>query len=203
MKSRYRNMLIGTAIAAVLGTTGVVFAHGGGYGGNWQQPAQAQQGCGGGPAMGMGGRGMGMMGGMMSGMMGPGSMMGPRNMMEPGSMMGGKQGAMGFGPGLDLSDEQKAEMAKIREELLPLMGELHGKMQANHEQMRALRQSGAVDQDAISTLADQKGDLMAEMIKLRSRHQARMQALLNDEQREQMRQRHQGMGMMGMRHMDG
>lgn len=194
MKSRYRNILIGTAIAAVLGTAGAAFAHGGAYGGNWQQGAQASQGCGGaGPAMGMGGRGMSMMGGMM----------GPGGMMQPGGMMGGMQRGMGFGFGLDLTDEQKAEMGKIREEILPLMGELRGKMQATHEQMQALRQSSDIDEAAIATLADQKGDLMAEMIKLRSRHHARMQSLLSEEQREQMRQHRQGMGMMGMQQKDG
>lgn len=192
MKSRYRNILIGTAIASVLGVTGVVFAHGGSYGGNWQQGAQAQQGCGGaGATMGMGGRGMGMMGGMEHGM----------GMM--GGMEHGKGHGMGFGFGLDLSDEQKAEMGKIREEVLPLMGELRGKMQANHEQMRELHRSDAADLTAITGLADQKGDLIAEMIKLRSSHQARMDALLNEEQREQMRQHRQGMGKMGMSQMNG
>jgi Spy/CpxP family protein refolding chaperone len=131
MKSKYRNILIGTAIASILGITGAAFAHGGAYGGGWQQGAQAQQGWDGtGPRMGM----------------------------------GGMQGGMGPGFGLGLSDEQKTEMGKIREEILPLMSELRGKMQANHEQLRALRQSGSTDQAAITKLADQKGDLIAEMI---------------------------------------
>lgn len=191
MKSKYRNILIGTAIASVLGVTGVALAHGGSYGGNWQQGAQAKQGGSGtGPAMGMNGRGMGMMSG--HGMDGHGM-----------GMMGGMQRGMGSDFQLDLSDEQKAEMGKIRGEILPLMGELRGKMLANHEQLQDLYQSGATDQTAITTLADQKGDLIAEMIKLRSSHQARMEALLSEEQREQMRQRHQGMGMMGMGQMDG
>ena len=217
MKSKYRNILIGTAIASVLGVTGVALAHGGSYGGNWQQGAQAKQGGSGtGPAMGMNGRGMGMMSGhgmdghgmgMMGGqgMDGHGmGMMGGQGMDGHGmGMMGGMQGGMGSDFQLNLSDEQKAEMGKIRGEILPLMGELRGKMQANHEQLQDLYQSGATDQTAITTLADQKGDLIAEMIKLRSSHQARMEALLSEEQREQMRQRHQGMGMMGMGQMDG
>ncbi|NCF38369.1 MAG: hypothetical protein GWP56_18675, partial [Gammaproteobacteria bacterium] len=54
-------------------------------------------------------------------------------------------------------------------------------------------------------LADQKGALMAEMIKLHAAQRARMQALLTDEQREQMRQRRQDMdpGMMGTPPADG
>ena len=187
MKAKYRNILIGTAIASILGVSGAAIAHGGG---NWQQGAQGCQG--GGPAMGMGGRGMGMMGGMMKhdGMMG-------------GMQHGMGQGFGGMGPGLDLSTEQRAEMGKIRQEFLPLMGELRGRMQANHEQIRALRQGGEPDQAAIDKLAEQKGDLITEMIKLRTQHQARMQALLTDEQREQMRQHRQGRGMMGMGPMGG
>lgn len=201
MKSKYRNVLIGTAIAAALGITGAAYAHGNSYGGNGQQGAQAQQGCGGtGPAMGMGGHGMDMMGVMM----GSGNMM---NMMGDHGMgmmgSGGMQGGMGRGFGFDLSEEQKTEMGKIREEMLPMMGELRGKMQANHEQLRALRQSGSMDQATITKLADQKGELIAEMIKMRSQHQARMKALLTEEQREQMHQRRQGMGMKGMQQQDG
>lgn len=176
MKHRYRNILIGAAISAALGTTSVAFAHGGNYGGNWKQGDQQHEACGmAGSAMGMGGHMMGMMG---------------------QGMMGGMQRGMG----LNLSDEQKAEMVKMREEFLPLMGELRGKMQANHEQMQALRQGGQIDEAAIATLADRKGELMAEMIKMRSRHQAKMHALLSEEQLKQMQQRHQGMGMgmMGM-----
>ena len=193
MKHGYRNILIGAAISAALGTTGVVLAHDGNYDGHWKGQQQHEA-CGmAGSAMGMGGHMMGMMG---KGMMGSG-------MMGQGMMGHGMMGGMQHGMGLDLSDEQKAEMGKIREEFLPLMGELHGKMQANHEQMQAMRQSGVIDESAIATLADRKGELMAEMIKMRARHQAKIQALLNEEQRKQMQQRRQGMGMMGMQQNDG
>jgi len=187
MKTKTRNLLIGTAIAAAVGTTGVAVAGMGGYSGACPQGAQMQQGQGGyGPGM-MQGRGM--MGHMMG--QGPGAMM--------GQMMGGMQGMGGMmggmGPGLDLSDEQRTELGKLRQQFLPQMGELRGKMQANHEQLRALNQGGAADEAAIAELADQKGALMAEMIKLRASHRSRMQALLTDEQRERMRQHRPGMGM--------
>lgn len=205
MKLSYRKLLIGAAIASVLGITGAVYAHGGPYGGTCQQDAQAQSGCG------FGGPGKGMMehGAMMGpgAMMGHGAMMSHSAMMGHGSMMGhdsmrsGMQRGMGYGMVLDLSDEQRAEMGKISQEILPLMGELHGKMQANHAQMRALRLGGSQDQAAIETLADQKGDLIAEMIKLRASLQVKMEAVLTDEQREQMRQRGWGMGPMGRGHM--
>ena len=206
MKTKTRNLLIGTAIAAAVGTTGVAVAGMGGYDGACPQGAQMQQGQGGyGPGMMQGG---GMMGHMMG--QGPGTMMGHMMDQGPGAMMGQMMGGMqgmqgmggmmgGMGPGLDLSDEQRTELGKLRQQFLPQMGELRGKMQANHEQLRALNQGDATDQAAIAELADQKGALMAEMIKLHAAHRARMQALLTDEQREQMRQRHQGMGpgMMG------
>ena len=177
MKAKTRNVLIGTAIAAAVGATGMAVADMGGYGGGCPQGAQMQQGQG----MGYGGHGQMQGHGMMSGM--------------HGGMMGGMPGGMGYG--LELSDEQRAEMGKIRQQFLPQMGELRGKMQANHEQLRALHQGGAADEAAIAKLADQKGDLMAEMIKLRAAHQARMQALLTDEQREQMLQHRPGTGMGG------
>lgn len=220
MKSRYRNILIGTAIAAVFGVTGTAIAHGGSYGGHGQQGAPAQQGCDGtSPGMGMGGMGTmgsgGMMDGQSMGMMGSGGMMGGQGMgmMGSGGMMGGQgmgmmgsdnmKGGMGRGFGLDLSDEQKTEMGKIRAEMLPKMGELRGKMQANHEQLRVLIQSDSADQASVTQLAEQKGDLIAEMIKLRFQHRARMKALLTEEQREQMHQRRKGMGMMSMPQTDG
>ena len=213
MKTKTRNLLVGTAIAAAVGATGVAVAGMGGYSGACPQGAQMQQGQGNyGPGM-MQGRGM--MGHMMG--QGPGAMMdqmmgGMQGMQGMGAMMGGMQGMPGMGgmmggtgPGLDLSDEQKAELGKLRQQLLPKMGELRGKMQANHEQLRAQIHGGTADEAAIAELADQKGALMAEMIKLHAAQRARMQALLTDEQREQMRQRRQGMGpgMMGTPPADG
>ena len=208
MKTKTRNLLIGTAIAAAVGTTGVAVAGMGGYSGACPQGAQMQQGQGGyGPGM-MQGRGM--MGHMMG--QGPGAMMdqGPGAMM--GQMMGGMQGMPGMGgmmggmgSGLDLNDEQRTELGKLRQQFLPQMGELRGKMQANHEQLREQMHGGTADEAAIAELADQKGALMAEMIKLHAAQRARMQALLTDEQREQMRQRRQDMdpGMMGTPPADG
>lgn len=208
MKTKTRNLLIGTAIAAAVGTTGVAVAGMGGYSGACPQGAQMQQGQGGyRPGM-MQGRGM--MGHMMG--QGPGAMMdqGPGAMM--GQMMGGMQGMQGMGgmmggmgPGLDLSADQRTELGKLRQQFLPQMGELSGKMQANHEQLRAQMHGGIADEAAIAELADQKGALMAEMIKLHAAQRARMQALLTDEQREQMRQRRQDMdpGMMGTPPADG
>ena len=177
MKAKTRNVLIGTAIAAAIGATGIAVADMGGYGAGCGQGAQMQQGYGGHGHM----QGHDMMG------RGPGDMM--------GAMQGGMMGGMGYDIGL--SDEQRAEMGKIRGEFLPQMGELRGKMQANHEQLQAQYRGGVVDEAAIAELADRKGALMAEMIKLRAAHQARMQALLTDEQREQMLQHRQGMGMGG------
>lgn len=187
MKAKTRNVLIGTAIAAAVGATGLAVADMGGAG--CPQGAQMQQGQGYGGHGQMQGRGMPGhgAGGMMGGMQGQG----------PGGMQDGMVDGMGYG--LNLSDEQRAEMGKIRQQFLPQMGELRGRMQANHEQLQAQRLGGAADQAAIDGLADQKGALVAEMIKLRTAHQARMRALLTDEQREQMREHRPAMGMgMGM-----
>ena len=183
MKMKTRNLLIGTALAAAVGATGVAAADMGGYGGTCQQGGQMQPGQGPGSMM------NGMMGGMQSGMQsGMHGMSGMQGRMQ-GGMMGG------MGAGLDLSDEQQAELGKFRQQFLPKMGELRGQMQASHEQLRALMHGGTGDEAAIGKLADEHGDLMAEMIKLRAAQRARMQGLLTDEQREQMRQHRPGMGM--------
>jgi Spy/CpxP family protein refolding chaperone len=200
MKARTRKLLIGTALAAAVGATGMAVADMGGYNGACPQGAQMQQGM-----MGQGPGTMmnGMMGRMMGGMQGqgPGAMMGHMqgHMMNgmqgqgPGAMMGGMRGGMGYA--LELTDEQRTEMGKIRDEFLPQMGALRGRMQANHEQLQALLQDGTADQAAIDKLADQHGDLMAEMIKMRTANMARMQGLLTGEQREQMREHRGGMGI--------
>ena len=200
MKTKTRNLLIGTAIAAAIAATGVAAAGMGGYNGTCPQGAQMQPGqAGHGPGM-MQGRGMMS---HMLGQGGPGAMMGHMMGQGPGGMMGEMMGGMqgmggmmgGMAAGLDLSDEQKAKLGKLRQQFLPQMGELRGRMQANHEQLRALSQGDTADQAAIAELADQKGALIAEMIKMHASHRARMQALLTDEQREQMRQHRPGMGM--------
>lgn len=188
MKTKTRNLLIGTALAAAVGATGVAAADMGGYGGTCQQGGMMQPGQGPGTMMnGMMGR---MMGGMQSGMQ--------------GRMQGGMMG--GMGSVLDLTAEQMTEMSKLRQQFLPQMGELRGRMQATHEQLRALMQ-GAADEAGIAELADQKGGLMAEMIKLQAAQRARMQALLTDEQLDRMRQHRPGMGMgpgmMGTPQADG
>jgi Spy/CpxP family protein refolding chaperone len=202
MKSKNRNLLIGAAIAAAIGATGVAVADMGGAGGNCPQGMPMQQGMMGHGQHGRMGQGSGqMMGGMMGGMQdqGSGGMMGRRM----GRMMGDMQG--GMAEMLELTSEQRAEMGKLRQQFLPKMGELRGRMQATHEQLHALMQGGGTDQAAIGELADQKGDLMAEMIKLRAANHAQMQALLTDEQRERMQQHRQGMGggMMGTPPADG
>ena len=208
MKAKTRNLLIGTALAAAVGATGIAVTDMGGYNGACPQGAQMQQGT-----MGQGPGNMmnGMMGRMMGGMQGqgPGAMMGHMqgHMMggmqgqNPAAMMGHMQGHMmngmqaGAGYALELTAEQRAEMGKIRDEFLPQMGALRGRMQANHEQLQALLQGDATDQAAIDRLADQHGDLMAEMIKMRTANMARMQGLLTGEQREQMRGHRGGMGI--------
>ena len=201
MNSKYKKALIATGIAAVIGITGAAVADMGGFGAGCPRATGMEQGYGGyGPGMGYGGHGpmhrhegRGMYG-YGRGMHGPGANYGGMHGPGYGGMPGG---GMGFGFGLDLSEEQRAEMGKLRNEMLPVMGELRGKMLANHEQLRALHRSGAADPAEIEKLADQKGDLMAEMIKLRAQHHARMQALLTEEQREKMREHRPGMGLMG------
>ena len=158
MNSKHRMMIV--ALAWVLTAAGSAVAQTGGYGGQWWSGQQ----------------GMMAPGGMMrqGQMMVPGNMMGQGGMMRPGSMMG------------QLSQQQREEMKKIADEFFPKFGELQGQMKANQQRMQALFSGEAIDQSELDSVAEQMGDLMAEMFKLRVQHMNRMRAVIPSELRQQM-----------------
>lgn len=161
-------------------------------------------GCGMGPGMmgmGPGMMGPGMMGGqgMGPGMMGRGMMGGDwddwddhymgRGMMGPG-MMGG----YGYGPALDLTEQQQAKIAQIREDFRKKQWDLAAKMDAEQAKLNEIYYSGKRDPTVIDNQYKNIYDLRRQMIQAQVDAQNRMDAVLTKEQRE--RSRSYGPGMM-------
>ncbi|WP_221928968.1 Spy/CpxP family protein refolding chaperone [Tepidiphilus olei] len=181
------------------------------------QQGQPYYGYGMGPGM-MGGwcpmcgMGPGMMG-MGPGMMGPGMMgMGPRGMwgdwddwddrymgpgmMGPGMMGPGMMGGYGYGPALDLTEQQQAKIAQIQEDFRKKQGDLAAKMYAEQAKLNEIYYSGKRDPAAIDNQYKKICDLRRQMIQIQVDAQNRMDAVLTPEQKERLRGYYGGRGGM-------
>lgn len=140
--------------------------------------------------MGMG-PGMGMMG-MGGGMgMGPGMMGGGMGMMGPG---------MGMGPlaMLNLSDEQRAKINKIQDELHKKNWDTQGKILEESAKLRDLYDTDTPDPKKISAVYERIYALKRQMIEASIEAHNKMRAVLTKEQQEQLRSwRRRGPGMYG------
>jgi len=134
--------------------------------------------------------GPGMMGqGMMGGMMGQGTMGG--GMMEQG-MTGGYGQGMGSGMmgrygGLDLSDEQRAKIAGIQREVGRKQWELMAKMHDQKFHMHDLYGAGKVDDASARKAFDEMSDAHRQMFETTLEARKRIDSVLTDEQRKQLR----------------
>ena len=142
---------------------------------------------------GMGGMGpmMGGMGPMMGGMHGVDPMMGGMGGMGP--MMGGMgpmMGGMGMMGMLELSDEQRSELNGIGDELRRKHWDIMGRMMDERAVLRDLLQAEEHDPKTIGAAYGRLFDLRRQMIEAAIEAGNRRKALLTDEQREQIRQRH-------------
>lgn len=147
----------------------------------------------GGCPMGMG-YGMGMGPGMMGGM-GPGMGMGGGMGMGPGmgkGMMGG--GMMGYGM-LDLSADQQGKINKIHDDARRKNWATLGKIQDEQAKLRDLYAADKRDVKAITNTVAGVQALERQMLETRLDAHNRMDALLTDAQREQLRQMRSGRGM--------
>ncbi|MDI5889571.1 Spy/CpxP family protein refolding chaperone [Halomonas rhizosphaerae] len=175
------------------GTGGTMMGGQGGMG-----PGMMMGGQGGmGPGMMMGGQGgmgpgmmMGGQGGMDPGMMmggqggmGPGMMMGGQGGMGPGMMMGGQGGMAGI-----LDEEQLSSLREIRREHRSAHFERMGEMMNLRDDMMLLMQAERPDPEEVQALHGQMATLHGEMMADKVRMRNRMQDLLTDEQREQLKQ---------------
>ncbi|MDI5919185.1 Spy/CpxP family protein refolding chaperone [Halomonas sp. LR5S13] len=144
-----------------------------------------QQGAHGPGGMMMGGQG-GMGPGMMmggQGNMGPGMMMGGQGGMGPSMMMGGQGGMAGI-----LDEEQLSSLREMRREHRSAHFERMGEMMNLRDDMMLLMQAERPDPEEVQALHGQMATLHGEMMADKVRMRNRMQDLLTDEQREQLKQ---------------
>ena len=145
------------------------------------------------------GMGPGMMG---PGMMGPG-MMGP-GMMGPGMMGGGMNRLMAINY-LSLSDDQQSEINKIRTDLRKANWDLKGEMMDHRDKLIELYRADSRDTDAIVNVYSEMFKLKQQMLKNALDADNKAYALLDDEQREQLKKGANPSGPMrrGMHHRHG
>jgi Spy/CpxP family protein refolding chaperone len=163
------------------------------------------------PGAGCPGYGMGMMGGMGPGMGMGGGMMGPGMGMMDGGMMGPGMGMMGggmMGPGmgmmggmgpmamLDLTDEQTAQIQKIRTEAMKKQRALMRQMWDEQEKLWDLSNAEKRDPAAIGKAWSRQADLKRQALEIHIDTENRMAAVLTKEQQAQMRRGFRR-GMMG------
>jgi Spy/CpxP family protein refolding chaperone len=203
MQMNTKQKLVGALAAmALLGTVASASA----------QQGQPYYGYGMGPGM-MGGwcpmcgMGPGMMG-MGPGMMGPGMMgMGPGGMwgdwddwddryMGRGMMGPGMMGGYGYGPALDLTEQQQAKIAQIQEDFRKKQSDLAAKMDAEQAKLNEIYYSGKRDPAAIDNQYKKIYDLRRQMIQIQVDAQNRMDAVLTPEQKERLRGYYGGRGGM-------
>jgi len=187
-----RKLIAAAAVAALFSATA------------WAQMGPGMMGGygpGSGYGMGPGMMGPGMMGGygpggyrMGPGMMGPGMMggygpggsgMGP-GMMGPGMMGPGTMGGYGAYAGLNLSDEQRAKIAEIQQDVSRRQWELMGKMREQGFQMHRFDAPGTADDSAARKAYQVMADARKAMFENSLDARKRIDAVLTKEQREQL-----------------
>lgn len=139
----------------------------------------------GGPMMAGPGMGYGM--GMMHGgpmMAGPG--MGYGMGMMPCPLMGGGQGMPGYG--LQLDEDQRQRLAQIREQFWQQHQEQMQEMWEHHSAMQKLWLDGSPDSDKVLDAHRRMQQDQLEMLEERLKLQKEMDAVLTDEQRQQLMQ---------------
>lgn len=83
---------------------------------------------------------------------------------------------------LDLSAEQTVAVRAIVDGAKPTFEQYHTSLREKRQQLDELARSGAADEAAIRTLADEQGGIMANMIVERIRVKNQIRALLTPEQ---------------------
>lgn len=112
---------------------------------------------------------------------------------------GNKDGKRGFGKrgghhrgggghgmmlrGLDLTDEQKAQVKTITQASREASKPLHEQMKANRQKLQTLSDSGNFDQAQVQALADEQGRLTAQMIVEKEKVKSQISAILTTEQK--------------------
>lgn len=87
---------------------------------------------------------------------------------------------------LDLSDEQKASIRTIMQDLKANEGPLKQALKNSHEQLKDLIKAESYDEKAVKALAEKEGALLAERLVISSRAMSEIFAQLTDEQRAEL-----------------
>jgi len=208
MNKRLTKTLPCLALAAATLLPTAVFAQGPGMGPGMMGPGSGPYHQGDRPYYGRGyhgyggyGMGPGMMGGYGGYGMGPGMMggYGGYGMMGPG-MMGGYgmmgPGMMGYGPGygINLSDKQRQEFAKIQQQTMQQNWEIMGKMREQMLKLQELYGADTVDPKAVGQVYDRIATLRKQMLENSIEAHNQMRKHLTKEQRETWQNMRRGMG---------
>lgn len=113
--------------------------------------------------------------------------------------MGSMHGGMGTMKGIELNEEQKAQLRELRSQFRQEHFSRMAQMMDLRDEMHALMTSERPDPEEVQELHGRIADLHGESLAGRVRFRNQMQDLLTDEQREQMQGRKQQGGMPGGR----
>lgn len=98
---------------------------------------------------------------------------------------------------LDLTAEQVTTIRAIVDETRAQKRELKDKLRESRKQLRALVKEGAASDTDVRQLAENQGDLTAELIVLRTKVKSDIRSVLTEEQREQQEKRRGHRGRRG------
>jgi Spy/CpxP family protein refolding chaperone len=89
---------------------------------------------------------------------------------------------------LQLTTEQRSSVQAVLQKSQPQRANLKEKMQANRKALKELARGGNSDSSQIAELAQERGQLVADMIVQRSKVRGEIREILTDAQREQLNQ---------------
>lgn len=99
---------------------------------------------------------------------------------------------------LELTDEQRTKVRAVLDGNRDAVRKTADEMRAAHQALRAEMDKDTFDEKAVKTLADKRGQLMAQMTVERARMASEVKAVLTPEQREQLRAEMRPEGGRGM-----
>jgi Spy/CpxP family protein refolding chaperone len=90
---------------------------------------------------------------------------------------------------LGLNDAQRAAVRTALDQSRPQLREIQDKLRANRQALRDLTAADTLDENRVRQLAQEQGQLHAEMIVQRTRVRSEIHKVLTPEQRERMHER--------------
>lgn len=92
---------------------------------------------------------------------------------------------------LDLSDEQRESVQTLYDTFREQSQPIKEVMQQNRETLRSLTQAVPVDTNTIQQVADSQGELVAQLIVLKTEKRIALRSILTDEQLEKLEELHE------------